>query len=526
MKIFYLVIGLLVGIQVSAQEKLEIKIEEGEKWWIGVIEQGDVMPLSSGFNFDMLEDRTTNQLQPLLISNKGRYLFSEEPFSVSVHPNFIEVNGGRGLELQSSGKTLREAYRELASKYFSFRNHYPDPLLFEKPQYNTWIELTYNQNQRDILQYAQSMLDQGMPPGVLMIDDTWQQDYGVWDFDCNKFSDPKAMIEDLHKAGFKIMLWICPFISPDSREYRQLASEGGLLLNKDGDSMPKMVNWWNGISAVIDLSHPNGKKWFNEQLDHLQNEYGVDGFKFDAGDIHFYRGGKSYGNVSPHQQNLLFNKLGIKYPLNEFRAAWKAGGQPLAQRLADKAHNWKDLQKLIPQITLQGIMGYPFACPDMIGGGEFSSFLNKENIDQELIVRSAQCHAFMPMMQFSVNPFRILDEKHSKAVKEAVFLRQKFVPYLMKLVKSAAQSGEPIVRMMEYEFPNKGYENINDQFMLGSDYLIAPVLEKAAISRKVILPPGVWEDHNGKKWKGNRTIEIPVKLNTIPYFTRIYHSKV
>ncbi|MDQ3291977.1 MAG: glycoside hydrolase family 31 protein, partial [Bacteroidota bacterium] len=488
---------------------------------VGIIDRGHLMPLTNNFSFDMIKaNNTYNQLQPLFISSKGRYIFPEEPVKFMVRSNSIEIEGPSNLKINTAGKTLKTAYQEATSKYFSFRDKYPYPDLFQKPQYNTWIELTYNQNQKDVLKYAQSMLRNGMPPGVIMIDDTWQHDYGVWEFDANKFPNPKAMMDTLHSQGFKVMLWICPFVSPDSREYRELAKAGGLLLNSEG-TKPMMVEWWNGISAVIDLSHPNGSKWFKAKLDYIQTQYGIDGFKFDAGDIRFYENGKSYGNISPHQQTLLFNKLAEDYPLNEFRAAWKVGGEPFAQRLADKAHNWEDLQKLIPQITLQGIMGYPFACPDMIGGGEFSSFLNNENIDQELIVRSAQCHAFMPMMQFSVNPFRILDARHVKAIKEAVALRQKFVPTIMELVKTAAHTGEPVVRMMEYEFPHQGFEKIKDQFMLGDTYLIAPVLVKGEATRKIVLPKGKWKDQNGKIWKGNKTIEYPTRLETIPYFTRL-----
>ena len=87
------------------------------------------------------------------------------------------------------------------------------------------------------------------------------------------------------------------------------------------------------------------------------------------------------------------------------------GGKHLIQRLHDKNHDWTDLKKLIPHMLLEGIMGYPFSCPDMIGGGQFKSFFDDAKIDKELIVRSTQVHALMPMMQFSVAPWRILDKK-------------------------------------------------------------------------------------------------------------------
>lgn len=519
-KFILVVICIFFSLASFSQEKTEIKLKENEKWWAGIIDKGFLMPLKNGFSFNMLNDNNYNQLQPLFISNKGRFLFSEEPLKFTLKDGVIEIEGKEKLIINIAGSTLKEAYKAAAKKHFAFNGKYPDSMLFVKPQYNTWIELNYHQNQKDILNYAQIMLDNGLPPGVLMIDDTWQHDYGVWDFDANQFPNAKLMMDSLHKKGFKLMLWTCPFVSPDSREYRELAKQGGLLMNLDGKK-PKMVEWWNGVSAVIDLSHPNGVKWFKKQLDFLQTEYGVDGFKFDAGDSYFYKDGKSYGNVSPFQQTLLFNKIGEEYALNEYRAAWKVGGAPLAQRLSDKRHSWADLQKLIPDITLQGLMGYSFACPDMIGGGAIFSLIDGAKIDQELIVRSAQCHVFMPMMQFSVNPFRILNQENQGLIKDAVALRQKFVSVIMDLVKYAAKTGEPVVRMMDYEFPNEGFDSITDQFMLGSNYLIAPVLEKSANMKKVRLPKGNWKDAAGKKYKGGVVIDFPVKLETLPYFEKI-----
>jgi alpha-glucosidase len=185
------------------------------------------MPLTTDFSFDMVKANTYNQLQPLFISSKGRYIFAEEPVQFRVSADRIEIQGASPLTIQTAGNTLQAAYQQVASSYFSFRSKHPDPELFQKPQYNTWIELTYNQNQQDVLKYAHSMLENGMLPGVMMIDDTWQHDYGVWEFDANKFPHPKTMMDTLHRQGFKVMLWICPFVSPDSREYRALAQAGG-----------------------------------------------------------------------------------------------------------------------------------------------------------------------------------------------------------------------------------------------------------------------------------------------------------
>jgi len=512
-----LVLFSLVHETLLAQYRVNIRVHENEHWWSGIIFDGHLMPLQEGYHFDMERQVSYNQLQPLLISDQGRYVFSEQPFLLEMLDREIQLTANKRLEVMDVGYSLKDAYQSVSRQFMDFSGQIPDSLLVTSPQYNTWIELTYNQNQEDILQYAHSMLKNGMPPGVMMIDDTWQHDYGVWEFDRNKFEDPKMMMDSLHNMGFRLMLWICPFVSPDSREYRLLEKEGGLLMDEQGNS-PQIVRWWNGKSAVLDLSHPNGEKWLKTQLDRLQTEYGVDGFKFDGGDIYFYLEGRSYGKVTAHEQCELYSKLGENYPLNEYRASWKMGGRPIAQRLADKTHQWGDLVKLIPQICLQGIMGYPFACPDMIGGGEYGSFENLDEIDQELVVRSAQCHVFMPMMQFSVNPFRVLNAKNAEVIREAVTLRQSFAPMILQLCKEAAVSGEPVVRFMEYVFPRQGFAGVKDQFMLGANLLVAPVLEKNAMERKVILPEGRWKDPTGKIWEGGNAVNIKVDIHTIPYF--------
>ena len=422
---------------------------------------------------------------------------------------------------------MAEAQRYVRQKYFPANGKLPDTLLFARPQYNTWIELTYNQNQVDVSKYAQAILDNGFPAGVLMIDDTWQEDYGLWKFHPGRFSNPKEMIDKLHTMGFKVMVWICPFVSADQAAiYNALKKSKALLLEKksgtdtwQNQTKPLMIEWWNGQSAVLDFSNPAAVDWFNQQLDRLVKDYGVDGFKFDAGDMRFYpSNGLSKGNVTPNQQCELFTQFGLRFPLNEYRACWKMGGQPLAQRLQDKSHSWGDLRKLIPNMIMEGLSGYAFSCPDLIGGGEWTSFLDESKLDRELVVRSAQVHALMPMMQFSVAPWRILKPDQLEAVKKAVALRMKYTPLIMKLANEAAKTGEPIMKSMEYVFPNQGFVEVKDQFMLGDQILVAPLLEKGKIQREIKLPKGEWKADDGKKFKGSSSYMIDVPLDRLPYF--------
>lgn len=506
--------------QQQGVEKVEIPHATEHAWWNGVINQAHLMPLKEDYSADITKSNYGNQVQPLLISSSGELIWSELPFTVSLKNNTMKVVAPTpSLIHVKAGSSLKEAYLYASKHFFPPSGEMPDELLFTAPQYNTWIELMYDQNQKDILDYARQIISNGFPPGVLMIDDNWQEDYGKWNFHAGRFPDPGVMMDSLHQMGFKVMLWMCPFISPDCDVYRLLRDRG--LLLKDDSGRTAIVRWWNGASGLLDLSQPLAREWFQEQLVFLQESYHVDGFKFDAGDFPHYANCVSPTDATPQEQCEWYARIGLKYPLNEYRAMWKMAGKPLVERLRDKAHTWEDLNKLIPGIMLQGIMGYNFTCPDMVGGGEFTSFLPGAVIDQDLIVRSAQSHALMPMMQFSVAPWRILDNEHFAAVKKAVALRKRYVPVIMELTKISAINGEPVVRPMEYVFPHQGYEKVADQFMLGDDILVAPMLERGKTERSVLIPEGKWKDLSGNKIKGPKSIQIPVGLDEIPIFERV-----
>jgi alpha-glucosidase (family GH31 glycosyl hydrolase) len=526
----------ILGLNVSAQnsKNIELVINSGEYWWAGITSQGFNMPYDAKTvaSVDMYGNNAGNQAQPLLISTMGRYIWSEQPIKYDFKNGRIAVTVRDGeIVSGTAGTNLRTAYDYAVKNFFPSNGLIPDEMLFTKPQYNTWIELMYDQNEEDILKYAQDIISKGYAPGVLMIDDNWQENYGIWEFSPRRFKDPKGMMKQLHDMGFKVMLWVCPFVSPDSEIFRKLQKEKFLVLDKDKEqevlwanskNKAAIIRWWNGASASVDFTNPQGYKWFKEQLDYLVNEYGVDGFKFDAGDAGFYSGDMvSFDAKTPNDHTTKFAELGLEYPLNEYRAGWKMAGLPLAQRLRDKTHKWGDLAKLIPDQMSQSVMGYAYTCPDMIGGGEYQSFLDGATIDEELVVRSAQVHALMPMMQFSVAPWRVLSEENADICLKMSKLHEQFGPHILNLAKEASKTGEPIVKPMELAFSGMGYELIKDQFVLGNDIIVAPVVEKGARSRTVVLPKGNWIAEDGAKYKGGKTIDISVPLERLPYFRKV-----
>ena len=530
----------------KAPGRMAVTMLPGERWWGLCNAFGREMPFTerTALSLDLRLDNYAHQSLSFLCSDKGRAIWCPEPVGVEISGGTIRLASDKGeIELvENAGANLREAFRAASARWFPPSGGEPDLLYFSAPQCNTWIELTYHQNERDILAYARSMLDNGVPPGVFMIDDTWQLGYGTWEFDPRRFSDPKGMMAKLHAMGFKVLLWICPFVSMDSPAYRALLATGGFLAAGEDESGarrdrwcndPAAVKWWNGKSALLDFTHPDGRRWFEDELARLRRDFGADGFKFDGGGVHFYAGcvgteGASPTTIAydpsvpPAAQSALYGAFALANPGSEYRNGFGFAGRPVIMRLHDKPHTWDALRRLIPDMLAAGLVGCPFICPDMIGGGEWTAFLPGAPFEPELFLRSAQVHALCPMMQISASPWRVLPPEHQRLFRDVVALRQRFAPRFVELAKESARTGEPMMRNLEYAFPGRGYAGIKDEFLMGEDLLVAPVLEKGATSRRVVLPPGSWRADDGRTHEGPATIEADAPLARLPHFERIH----
>lgn len=209
---------------------------ENERWWGGLVALGNQMPFAGEVGMqDMSRNNLNNQVVPFMLSSSGRYIWAENPFRFEFRDGKLLIySDTEQVEAVTAGKTLKEALLAASAKHFPPSGQIPEPVFFSLPQYNTWIELMYNQNQEDIMNYARKVVENGFPQGVFMVDDNWQKYYGNFDFKTDKFPDPKAMTDELHRMGFKVMLWVAPYVSPDSPEFRTLEQKGYLLKDKKG----------------------------------------------------------------------------------------------------------------------------------------------------------------------------------------------------------------------------------------------------------------------------------------------------
>lgn len=512
--------------QVLLKYEREWNIGDNEFWWGGVVGDGVKMPLrkQSEYVYDMRTDGCkSNAVSGLFVSSDGRYMYTDGTYRVCVKEGVLSMFSTKEIFVGEGFSSVKEAYRAAAEKFFRRAEEKIPRDWMSKPQFCTWTAMDTSVSQEKVLSYARGIVESGFEPGVLLIDDGWSKDYGDWVFQKEKFPDPKGMIRELHSLGFKVVLWLCPFVNETTDSYPILLEKGGLLV--DGEGKPAIQTWWNGDSAVLDLRTSAAKAWLYERLDELQKEYGADGFKFDAGSPEYYRiKGVDVAAEELFKHTSAWTEAGNRYRYCELREAYAFQGAPFVLRMNDTSLNWEyGLSALIPNILQAGLCGYPYVCPDMIGGGQIADFRGKTGQSEkyEIVARFCEIAALMPCMQFSY-PYWEHDEKYKKLFTSFVRLHADYWNYVSALVDEAEKSFEPIVRTLEYEFPHEGLAEIVDEFMLGREYLVAPVLEEGAHGRTVVLPKGEWLYlPDNKRFTGGEKVYVDANTETLPCFRKI-----
>ena len=282
-----LLVGLLAARGVPAQtaRSLELAVDSDEKWWVGVISESHRMPFTGERGVPSISrQHVGNQVQPLLVSTNGRYAWSES--RSGSHPDGTSTSASDLAPVQS-GRAGTRCGRPLVRRGRFFPpSGRARPMLFTQPQFNTWIELTYDQNQRDVLAYAHAIVAHGFPPAVLMIDEGWVEGYGVWDVPPRALSGPEGDDRRAARAGLQghaVGLSVHPARRAAVHGARARRVARRVAAQRDGPRQPAIVQWWDGFSAVADLTSPEAR-WFTGQLRRLVEAYGVDGFKFDGAD--------------------------------------------------------------------------------------------------------------------------------------------------------------------------------------------------------------------------------------------------
>ena len=403
----------------------------------------------------------------------------------------------------------------------------PHADVFRYPIWSTWAQYHYDINQVNVLQYAKDIKHYNFTCAQVEIDDVWTPHYGDYEFDTAKFPNAAQMIADIKKLGYNVTVWVHPFFNNDGEGFRE-AEAKGYLVKKFNSDTAELTSWWNGeTSGILDVSNTEAVTWFLGKMEHLRTEYGVDSFKFDAGEINWMPSSYSVANMTENPSDMYpreYVKMAAKADLTnrqEVRSAYRSQDLPIFVRQMDKRSTWTgegSFETVIPGALTLGIIGYPFVLPDMVGGNAYGT----NYPDAELYIRWMQVNAFLPGLQLSIVPWEF-DENVINLSRKYAELHSQIADSLIDFAIKAVQTGNPIIRPLWWINPeNETALTCNDQFLLGDRYLVAPIIKQNARSRDIFIPSGRWLDMlhgNGTVITGPTMLtDYRVELEDLAYF--------
>lgn len=493
-------------LRLAASEPLAIDLRSGGHWYGHGFSHIQPYPLEGGEIANPVF--AVNNIQcPAWMCSAGYVLFAE-----TMSPLAVRINAGHNGRLEISspsepvtirifhGDSLVSAHEQWL-QHIGWPNRPPAASTLGDSFFCTWTQYPRCITQERIIDMARQIRSHGYPCNTLVIDDRWENCFGELTFSPRDFPDPRAMFDALHELGFKVWLWVTPFVNTDARGFETLAREQILVPRRSGTGAA-LMKWWGGTAGLVDLTSPRGYEWYRCQMQALM-ALGADGFKIDGGD-HKYRppdaecawhtdpGASGYSDLLLQ----LFDEL---VPNRcETRAAWRSQSRSVIWREGGKDSHWGLDNGLKAMVTLGqhlALLGYDLLIPDMVPGRVQTLDSNHPLPTDELMVRWTEASAFFPMLQFSYFPWN-----YSKPVADAV------LGYAMAhkaleayLGEQAAGRTAPLLRPLWYADPmDRSLYNVPDAFLLGSDLLVAPVLDEGVTTRDIRLPAGVWVD----AWSG------------------------
>lgn len=410
-------------------------------------------------------------------------------------------------------------------------------------------------NQEQLLNVAREYKRRGLKIDVIVCDFFHWPRMGDYRFDPEFFPDPEAMVRELQSMGIELMVSVWPQVALTSENYEEMKQQGLLVRAEYGEQIGmRFVE----DSMFFDATNPRAQKYVWKKIKQNYYDKGIRVFWLDEAEPEYgtyefrnYRyhlgSNQQIGNIYPQQYARLFfegmQSEGQRDPVNLIRCAW-AGSQRYGALVwsGDIMSRWEDFRRQICAGLSMGIAGIPWWTTD-IGG--FHAGNPKDEAFRELFIRWFQWATFCPVMRlhgdrqpsepvFRADGTRVLnsgadnevwsygDEAYPILVKY-MQLRESMRPYVRRLMNEAHTDGLPLMRAMFYEFPeDPECTVIRDQYMFGDTYLVAPVLEAGARSRKVYLPAGVWKNTDtGEMISGPVTVDAAAPLETMPVFMKV-----
>ncbi|PLR97756.1 alpha-glucosidase [Bacillus sp. T33-2] len=408
------------------------------------------------------------------------------------------------------------------------------------------------ETEQEVRELAAIFKEKGIPLDVIYLDIHYMDEYRVFTFDRERFPDAKKLVADLKEQGIRIVPIVDPGVKEDP-EY-QIYQEGiyGNHFSKYIEGNIYYGDVWPGNSAFPDFTSDKVREWWGEKHK-FYTDLGIEGIWNDMNEPAVFNETKTMdlkvmhendGDPRSHRElhniyglmmgdatyNGMKKQLGGKRPFLLTRAGFSGVQRFSAVWTGDNRSFWEHLQMSLPMVMNLGMSGVSFAGPD-VGG-----FAHDSN--GELLARWTQVGAFTPYFRnhsaigFVRQEPWSFGEKYEKVIKKYIELRYKWLPHLYTLFAEAYRSGIPVVRplLMEYPDDEKTY-NLSDQYMIGDNVIIAPIMQPSVEHRVVYLPEGNWVSYwTEEVYEGGKHHMVHADLETLPIFIKqgsmIVHSEV
>ena len=406
------------------------------------------------------------------------------------------------------------------------------------------------ERQEQVLEVARKYRELGVPVSVIIVDYFHWTEQGDYRFDPEYWPDPKAMADELHRMGIKLMVSMWPTINEHSENYRYMLEHNMLTQTASGSN--RVFDFY-GPQAEIDPTNPETRRYVWQKLRENYIDNGVDLLWFDEAEpeIHpeqfdnliLYAGrGDEAALIYPFcYAQLMYEgmkEMGREDIITLSRAAY-TGAQRFGTLVwsGDIRSSFESLTEQIKSGLNMAMCGLPWWNTDI--GGFYGGDISGEYF-RELIVRWFQYGVFCPVMRLhgsrdghdrsrnikeptgGDNEIWSFGEKNLPVLADLIRLRYRLIPYLSGQMKKASEHGIPVMRPMFFDYPeDEVCWTTGDQYLFGDDILFAPISAQGQTDRRVYLPQGDWTlTKDMTVYKGGRWVDVHAEIDEFIAFVK------
>ena len=391
---------------------------------------------------------------------------------------------------------------------------------------------------------AEEFRSRQIPCDALYLDIDYMDGFRCFTWDKEKFPNAKQMVSDLEEDGFKTIVIIDPGIKidPDYSVYNEARENDYFCKRSDGPYMKGKV--WPGECNFPDFTNPEVRQWWTGLYKELIAETGIKGVWNDMNEPAVMEiPGKTFpldvrhdydGNPCSHRKahNVYGMQMaratyeGVKkymYPKRPFvitRAAYSGTQRYTSSWTGDNVASWEHLWLANIQVQRMSLSGMGFTGVDIGGFAEQPT--------PELFARWIQLGVFSPFCRVHSSGHHGDQEPWSfgpevEAIsKKFIELRYTLLPYIYTMFYEYVKYGKPMVKPLYYVDQEDAHTHYRtDEFIMGNDLLVCPILEANATGRRMYIPRGLWYNFwTGEAVQGGQEVWVDADLSTIPVFVR------